>query len=166
MVDLARIDAAPPALPCEIVVANSTVMVDRSGPAWLLRKTGATDVATLPASTIAVHLADGLLAWVTPNAWLLLGGSDPARLDLTKGTWIDVSARYISVRVEGAAAADLVAALTCLDPAALHPGRSLPTRMAGLPVIVMPRAGHMLILAERGRERFWIDWLRLALQAD
>ena len=105
------------------------------------------------------------MAWLSPDAWLLLGANESVRLDQAMGTWIDVSARYISVRVDGASIS-LVAAMTGLDSTSLHPGRSLPTRMAGLPVIVLPRADHMLILAERGRERYWIDWLRLALQAD
>lgn len=166
VVDLALIDAGPsPTLPCRIVGLHSSVTVDRCGPAWLLRKTATTDVAALPGSTMAADHADGLLAWLSPYAWLLLGAINPARLEGTASTWIDVSARYISVRVKGDAVG-FVTALTGLDSAAFHPGRSLPTRMAGLPVSILPRADHILILAECGRERYWLDWLRLALQAD
>jgi hypothetical protein len=159
---LARIDAgATPRLPYRIDGGRWSITVDRCSPAWLLRAAPRTGVSALPKATRAAHTADGIVAWLTPDAWLMIGDPDAGH---DADCAIDVSARYLSLKVER----DPVGfgtEFTGLDSGAITLGRSLPARVAGLPVILIPCVDSLLILTERGRERYWIEWLRRITQA-
>lgn len=155
--DLARLDFGPAvALPRRIEGAHWSVTVERCTAAWL--RVGA-PTRDDPGATMAAHQGDRVTAWLAPGKWLVLGPRNAG-----EGAWFDLSSRYLTLRVEGDAVG-FATAMTGLDPAKLVLGRSLTTRMAGLPVTILPRASDILILAERGREGYWIDWLSVAAGA-
>lgn len=162
MVDLAQINAWPtPALPCRITGRRWDVTVDWCIKAHLLRTAPGSDSSALPQATRAAHGEGGIVAWAAPDAWLMIGD---AVAPSAAGYGVDVSARYVSLVVEREAVGFGVA-LTGLDADSLIQGRSLPTRLAGLPVLIVPRANQLLIFAERGRERYWIEWLNRMAQS-
>lgn len=157
--DVARLELGPvPALPDRIGGKRWSLVVDHCTRAWL-RCGGAP--AGYPPPTMAMQHADRLTAWIAPGKWLVIGPSAAATDD---GRWFDRSSRYIEIRVDRGGR-DFATAMTGIDPAMFEPGRSVLTRLAGLPVIIVPRASDLLILADRGRERYWIDWLGVAAGA-
>lgn len=156
VIELARLDpGAAAALPRRIDGAGWTVTVAPCRAAWL--RVGEQDVDD-PGPTMARHRGEAIVAWLAPGRWLTLGAGPAAT---SGGHWFDAAARTLVLRIEGDAKG-FVAAMTGLDAALLVVGRSLPTRLAGLPVVVVPRAGDALILTDRGREVYWIDWLTVA----
>lgn len=157
--DVARLDLGPiPALPHRIDGKRWSAVVDHCTRAWL--RCGG-KAAGYPAPTMATQQADRLIAWIAPGKWLVIG---PSAAAIEGGRWFDRSSRYVEICID-LGGRDFATAMTGIDPAMFEPGRSVLTRLAGLPVIILPRATDLLILVDRGRERYWIDWLGVAVGA-
>lgn len=156
MVELARIQSGAADLPHRVVGIEWRATVAPLAPAWLLRATRVTNRAALPGPTNARIEGERVLGWLSPDAWLLLG--TPGDVDRASGAWFDASARYLALSI-GGNGAGFAARQTGIDPASLVPGRSLPTRLAGQAVQVLPLPDRMLIAVERARASYWIDWL-------
>ena len=123
---------------------------------------------TLAPNAVRNMPGQGLLLWLRPEQWLLLGGRPVTGGEVAV---LEAGARFVEFGLAGARAADLLAAGCSIDfrERAFAPGRCAQSRIEQVPVILYREAlDRFTVIVERPLARYLGRWLghSAALQGD